>query len=62
MRQEELEVFKVSGMVKNASFVAGRTFQVEHDETLGQFDQRTFQPTMVAISAFENSYMNSRRR
>jgi uncharacterized protein involved in type VI secretion and phage assembly len=59
IRQEELEVFKVSGMVKNSSFVAGRTFQIEHDETLGQFDQRTFQLTMVKISAFENSYMST---
>jgi uncharacterized protein involved in type VI secretion and phage assembly len=59
IRQEELDVFSVSGMVKNPSFVAGRTFLVEHDETLGQFDQRTFQLTMVKISAFENSYMNN---
>jgi uncharacterized protein involved in type VI secretion and phage assembly len=59
MRQEELDVFSVSGMVKNPNFVAGRTFQVDHDETQGKFDQREFLITVVKISAFENSYMSS---
>lgn len=59
MRREEIDVFTVSGMVKNADFIAGRTFQIERDETLGQFDQRQFVLTRVKITAFEHSYMTS---
>jgi uncharacterized protein involved in type VI secretion and phage assembly len=56
IRREELDVFTVTGVVKNASFVAGRTFKLEEDDALGLFAQRTFQLTMVKINAFENSY------
>jgi type VI secretion system secreted protein VgrG len=59
IRLEELDVFKVSGMVKNSNFVAGRTFQIDKDETLGHFDQREFMLTQVRINAYENSYMSS---
>jgi uncharacterized protein involved in type VI secretion and phage assembly len=59
IREKALEVFKVSGMVKNPTFVAGRTFEIVHDETLGQFDQRRFLLTWLKINAVDNTYMGS---
>jgi uncharacterized protein involved in type VI secretion and phage assembly len=56
MHREEQGVFTFSGVVKNSSFVAGRTFKLDEDDVLGQFAKRTFQLTWVQINAFENSY------